>query len=176
MGTLAIAWARKSFPKITVVYVADHHKNYDHCWFELIEELRTEARIYGVHFLENDEVTIDGVRFLGATPWTPFKFNDPSRKSPKSGIATPKPDLDLINTDLEAAKQDFEVWQAQQMSDIASCVKDQCEIHRQKFSPKPGPKSSNRVAALFCRSVIRTQLEMNTLYCFSSYPHPVVQH
>ena len=41
MGNLAIAWARKSFPKITVVYVADHHKNYDHCWFELVEELRT---------------------------------------------------------------------------------------------------------------------------------------
>lgn len=30
----------------------------------------------------------------------------------KSGIATPKPGLDLINTRLKAAKQDFEVWQA----------------------------------------------------------------
>jgi phage-related protein len=35
------------------------------------------------------------------------------RKS-KSGIATPKPDMDLINTRLKAAKQDFEVWQAKQ--------------------------------------------------------------
>ena len=36
------------------------------------------------------------------------------QKKSKSGIATPKPDLDLINTRLKAAKQDFEVWQTQQ--------------------------------------------------------------
>jgi phage-related protein len=36
------------------------------------------------------------------------------QKKSKSGIATPKPDLDLINTRLKAAKQDFEVWQEQQ--------------------------------------------------------------
>lgn len=36
------------------------------------------------------------------------------QKKSKSGIATPKPDLDLINTRLKAAKQDFEGWQAQQ--------------------------------------------------------------
>ncbi|MBU4424600.1 MAG: type II toxin-antitoxin system RelE/ParE family toxin [Gammaproteobacteria bacterium] len=36
------------------------------------------------------------------------------QKKSKSGIATPKPDLDLINTRLKAAKRDFEVWQAQQ--------------------------------------------------------------
>ena len=76
MGNLAIAWARKSFPKITVVYVADHHKNYDHCWFELIEELRTEARIYGVHFLKDDAVTIDGV-----ASWAP-RLGLPSNSTP----------------------------------------------------------------------------------------------
>ncbi|OSZ75488.1 type II toxin-antitoxin system RelE/ParE family toxin [Hydrogenophaga sp. IBVHS1] len=36
------------------------------------------------------------------------------QKKSKSGIATPKPDMDLINNRLKAAKQDFEVWQAQQ--------------------------------------------------------------
>ncbi len=36
------------------------------------------------------------------------------QKKSKSGIATPKPDLDLINTRLKTAKQDFEAWQAQQ--------------------------------------------------------------
>ena len=36
------------------------------------------------------------------------------QKKSKSGIATPKQDLDLINTRLKAAKQDFEGWQAQQ--------------------------------------------------------------
>jgi phage-related protein len=36
------------------------------------------------------------------------------QKKSKSGIATPKPDMDLINNRLKAAKQDFEAWQAQQ--------------------------------------------------------------
>lgn len=36
------------------------------------------------------------------------------QKKSKSGIATPKQDMDLINTRLKAAKQDFETWQAQQ--------------------------------------------------------------
>ena len=36
------------------------------------------------------------------------------QKKSKSGIATPRPDLDLINTRLKAAKLDFEVWQGQQ--------------------------------------------------------------
>ena len=36
-----------------------------------------------------------------------------AKKKSKSGIATPKPDLYLINARLKAAKQDCEVWQAQ---------------------------------------------------------------
>jgi phage-related protein len=36
------------------------------------------------------------------------------QKKSKSGSATPKPDMDLINTRLKVAKQDFEAWQAQQ--------------------------------------------------------------
>jgi len=35
------------------------------------------------------------------------------QKKSESGIATPKPDMDLINSRLKAAKQDFEAWQAQ---------------------------------------------------------------
>ena len=36
------------------------------------------------------------------------------QKKSKSGSATPKPDMDLINSRLKAAKLDFEAWQAQQ--------------------------------------------------------------
>ena len=62
-GTRAIPWARKAFPDKPIVSVAGNHEYYDHYWFLLIEQLRAEARIHGVHFLENDAVTIDGVRF-----------------------------------------------------------------------------------------------------------------
>lgn len=36
------------------------------------------------------------------------------QKKSKSGAQTPKRDMDLINTRLKAAKQDFQAWQAQQ--------------------------------------------------------------
>lgn len=36
------------------------------------------------------------------------------QKKSRSGIATPKPDMDLINNRLRAAKQDFEKWRAEQ--------------------------------------------------------------
>jgi phage-related protein len=36
------------------------------------------------------------------------------QKKSKSGIKTPKEDMDLINARLKAAKQDFEAWKMQQ--------------------------------------------------------------
>lgn len=36
------------------------------------------------------------------------------QKKSKSGIKTPKEDLDLINSRLKAARQDYEAWQVQQ--------------------------------------------------------------
>jgi phage-related protein len=36
------------------------------------------------------------------------------QKKSKSGIKTPKEDMDLINARLKAAKHDFEAWQAKQ--------------------------------------------------------------
>ena len=36
------------------------------------------------------------------------------QKKSKSGIKTPKEDMDLIHARLKAAKQDFEAWQAKQ--------------------------------------------------------------
>ena len=36
------------------------------------------------------------------------------QKKSKSGIKTPKEDIDLINTRLKAAKQDYDTWQNQQ--------------------------------------------------------------
>ncbi len=39
---------------------------------ERTEEIKSLAKGSNVHFLENDEVVIDGVRFLGTTLWTNF--------------------------------------------------------------------------------------------------------
>lgn len=71
-GAKGIPWARKTFAGKPIIYVAGNHEFYKHHWTRLIPELRDLAAIHGIHFLENDSVTIDGVRFLGCTLWTDF--------------------------------------------------------------------------------------------------------
>ena len=73
-GTQGIAWARQSFPSKHIVYVAGNHEFYGYQWDQLLDQLRDEARAHCVHFLENDAITIEGVRFLGATLWTDFDY------------------------------------------------------------------------------------------------------
>ena len=71
-GVKGIAWARQAFADKPVVYVVGNHEFYRCDWVRLLDELRAQAQVHSVHFLENDAVTIDGVRFLGATLWTDF--------------------------------------------------------------------------------------------------------
>lgn len=68
----AITWA-KGFGK-PVVYVPGNHEFYGGAIAEVISELRSRAMGSDVHVLAQDEVTIDGVRFLGATLWTDFEL------------------------------------------------------------------------------------------------------
>ena len=56
-----------------VIYVAGNHEYYGGALPKLTEKMR-EAAGPNVAFLENDEITIGGVRFLGATLWTDFRL------------------------------------------------------------------------------------------------------
>ncbi|SFC16265.1 hypothetical protein SAMN05216344_11068 [Polaromonas sp. OV174] len=61
--------------------MAGNHEFYGHHWTQLLDELRLQAKVHGVHFLEYDSVTIQGIRFLGCTLWTDFEFFGLSRRS-----------------------------------------------------------------------------------------------
>jgi Icc-related predicted phosphoesterase len=74
-GTAGIAWARQAFPGKPVVYVAGNHEFYGRQWESLIDKLREAGRTYDVHVLEDESVTIKGVRFLGCTLWTDFDYH-----------------------------------------------------------------------------------------------------
>lgn len=80
-GTVGMAWARQTFPSKPIIYVAGNHEFYGHHWDTLLDELRTSAEDHGIHFLENEAVSIDGIRFLGASLWTDFAFFAASRQS-----------------------------------------------------------------------------------------------
>lgn len=74
LGGQAIRWAAETFSEKPIVMVAGNHEFYRGHWDSTLAEMRQEAQRLGVHFLENDEVTIGGVRFLGCTLWIDFMY------------------------------------------------------------------------------------------------------
>ena len=74
----SIRWLAENIGiRMPVVFVAGNHEYYGHYYEDALAAGRTAALSFpSVHFLENDEVVIDGVRFLGATMWTDFEFYD----------------------------------------------------------------------------------------------------
>lgn len=71
-GTDAIAWAIKNF-KVPVIYVAGNHEHYGQAISENTRNLKQATEGTNVHFLHNDEIALQGVRFLGSTLWTDFR-------------------------------------------------------------------------------------------------------
>lgn len=74
VGLKGLIWARESFPNHEIVYVAGNHEFYHHHWNQLLVDMRRSAESLGIHFLENQSVTIGGVRFLGASLWTDYDY------------------------------------------------------------------------------------------------------
>lgn len=80
-GARGMAWARQAFAGKRIVYVAGNHEFYHQHWDAHLMQLREQATLHGIDFLENDAVTIGGIRFLGATLWTDFAYFGESRRS-----------------------------------------------------------------------------------------------
>ena len=89
-GMKGLKWATKLLndTEAHIIYIAGNHEFYR----QEIIGLRNAMRFYctqlmaneaqqRLHFLDDDELIIDSVRFLGATLWTDFKlFGDDMRK------------------------------------------------------------------------------------------------
>jgi predicted phosphodiesterase len=75
VGTDGIAWARQWADGRPVLYVAGNHEFYGQALPDLTADLRRAADGSSIHVLENDELVLDGVRFLGATLWSDFDFD-----------------------------------------------------------------------------------------------------
>jgi Icc-related predicted phosphoesterase len=72
VGLGGIEWAARRFPKTLVIYVPGNHEFYGHD-IGLTEELKIAAAA-NIHVLNNDMLELDGIRFVGSTLWTDFKF------------------------------------------------------------------------------------------------------
>ncbi|CAN7535643.1 metallophosphoesterase family protein [Acidovorax sp. LjRoot66] len=74
LGDSAASWTRSTFPDKPIVLIAGNHEFYHGHWERTLDRIRESARSHDVHFLENDAIEIEGVRFLGATLWTDFEY------------------------------------------------------------------------------------------------------
>ena len=81
----AVEWARKEIAwRMPVVYVAGNHEFYGGRLEERLaggraaSEASLQSSKHGVHLLENNDVVLGGVRFLGATLWTDFLLEGPA--------------------------------------------------------------------------------------------------
>ena len=71
----AIEWIHDQRFSRPVVYVAGNHEYYGrHRENDLALARRAARLVPNLHFLQNDQTIIDGVRFLGATLWTDYKL------------------------------------------------------------------------------------------------------
>jgi Icc-related predicted phosphoesterase len=70
VGMEGLRWADVRFPDRPVIYVPGNHEFYQHD-IDLINKLKGEAPDH-IHVLNDDQVVVNGVRFLGSILWTDF--------------------------------------------------------------------------------------------------------
>ncbi|GAB2710579.1 metallophosphoesterase [Halomonas garicola] len=70
--TEGLNWAAERFTEIPVIYVPGNHEFYHSCMPTLRQDLAIEAQRLGIYFLDDQAITLNGVRFYGTTFWTDF--------------------------------------------------------------------------------------------------------
>ncbi len=74
LGDKGLLWVIEKIPSTPVIYVLGNHEYYGKAYPKLLDRLKELSQGTNVHILENDEVTINDVRFLGCTLWTDFEL------------------------------------------------------------------------------------------------------
>ena len=74
IGTTALEWLGQV--NCPVIYIAGNHEYYGGDLIHTLNDLKIQSKLHGIHFLENEAIEIDGVRFLGTTLWTNFDNNN----------------------------------------------------------------------------------------------------
>lgn len=82
-GTKGLEWAANLLDSTNahIIYLAGNHEFYYHELNEMRSKMQAFCKQHHrLHYLENNEVIIDNVRFLGATLWTDFNLIEPESK------------------------------------------------------------------------------------------------
>ena len=65
---------RRIFPDKPIIWVPGNHELYGGHWQRTLAVMRKAAVGHDIHFLDDDELCVDEIRFLGTTLWTDFDF------------------------------------------------------------------------------------------------------
>lgn len=97
-----LAWARRQFSELPIIYVPGNHEFYGTCMPLLRDELLLEAERFDIELLDNRAVTLNGVRFYGTTLWTDFALyaGDPTKNpaDTESKALHLMPDFKIVQT------------------------------------------------------------------------------
>lgn len=74
-GLEGISWARSQFGTTPIIYVPGNHEFFGEELDSHLAALREKGKKCGVFVLDEEEVSIKGVRFLGATCWTDYRLD-----------------------------------------------------------------------------------------------------
>lgn len=78
-GSEGLLWAEQAFPDKHIVYVPGNHEFYhgnrERVLAGIREAAAKSANSHRIHVLDNDEIIIGDVRFIGATLWTDFQLH-----------------------------------------------------------------------------------------------------
>ena len=74
IGIRGAKWAVEKFLNVPIIYIAGNHEYYGKKIPKINSALREISSGTNLYFLENDELILGDVRFLGCTLWTDFKL------------------------------------------------------------------------------------------------------
>lgn len=74
LGDKGFKWAYDNLKNKEVIYVLGNHEFYRAATPKLINKIKEKSNGTNIHVLENDSISIDGVRFFGCTLWTDFRL------------------------------------------------------------------------------------------------------
>ena len=157
-GVQGMDWARKIFPNQKIIYVAGNHEFYGQHWDKLLDRLRAQALVHGIHFLENEAVTIEDIRFLGATLWTDFELFGPENR-PRTMVVA------------KHGMNDFKVIQAEPLVNEGK----RSNYKRLKLTPFHTLQRHQESLA-WLRQELQNGMPERTVVVSHHYPHPQSTH
>jgi hypothetical protein len=110
----ALSFIEKNFAKFkAVIYILGNHEYYNGNMNNVLSRWRAVTHIPNLHFLENDSVVIDNVRFLGCTLWTGLNNDD---WAVKQYVGLRMNDFKIIRVGKETHNRRGKVWFTPELS------------------------------------------------------------